>query len=415
MRESAMTISEAREAMKGCLEVDDPEARAPILLRGDHGIGKSDLVKQIAREYGYSDDQIIDIRASLMVEGDLIGMPEDSSFADFLVEGVTALTDGYSGAFPEWVNSVGEMFEDRFDIRDFTRWKPPEWLKRAQEEPVVLFFDEVDRAMMTVRQGLFQLTGSREVYGTELHPDTVVFGAINGGEEVTDYMVGEMDPAELDRWWCIDLQPTAEEWFEWAEEEGINKYVFEFLSDNPDFLDPEYSEDHGQKVRPSRRSWHRLSLVLDEQYDATEKPDPSWVYLHSQGHVGQEAALKFQEFVDEYEDAISIDDILNDDEDREVIQRAVEEGENLQNALCIQFENQYGGEDDAEELSRSQLENLAHFMVGIRDEQTVRLFKSIENTEVRKDLFDIEHPEIGNFGEWFLEAWNADDDVKDDE
>ena len=132
--------------------------RKPVLLRGRHGIGKSTVVYQFADKIGLP---VVERRASQMTEGDLVGLPS--------IEG----------------NS--------------TRFNPPDWFKAACDSPVVLFLDEVDRATMEVRQGIFELTDSRKLNGNCLHEDTLVFAAVNGGEHGAHYQVGEMDPAELDR------------------------------------------------------------------------------------------------------------------------------------------------------------------------------------------------------------------------
>ncbi len=115
-------------------------ARFPVLIRGRHGIGKSELVYQKAADLNLP---IIERRASQMTEGDLLGLPK--------VE-----------------NNV-------------TTWLAPEWLQTACNEPVVLFLDEVDRATTEVRQGIFELCDSRKIAGYTLHPDTVIFAAVNGG------------------------------------------------------------------------------------------------------------------------------------------------------------------------------------------------------------------------------------------
>ena len=105
---------------------------------------------------------VVERRASQMTEGDLVGLPS--------IEG------------------------------NRTSFNPPDWFKQACEEPVCLFLDEVDRATLEVRQGIFELTDSRKLNGHHLHPDTIIFAAVNGGEHGEHYQVNEMDPAELDRW-----------------------------------------------------------------------------------------------------------------------------------------------------------------------------------------------------------------------
>ena len=110
---------------------------------------------------------VVERRASQMTEGDLVGLP---------------VIDG-----------------------ECTRFNPPDWFKQACNEPVALFLDEVDRATIEVRQGIFELTDSRKLNGFALHPETLIFAAVNGGEHGEQYQVGEMDPAELDRWTVFAL------------------------------------------------------------------------------------------------------------------------------------------------------------------------------------------------------------------
>ena len=157
------------------------KSKLPVLLRGRHGVGKSQVVYQVANRL---DLPVVERRASQMTEGDLLGLPD------------TADTD--------------------IDGRKATTWNAPDWLVTACAQPVVLFLDEVDRATMEVRQGRFELTDSRKINGWKLHPETLIIAAVNGGEHGAQYQVGEMDPAELDRWTVFDVEPSAEDWLKWA-------------------------------------------------------------------------------------------------------------------------------------------------------------------------------------------------------
>ena len=44
-----------------------------VLIRGDHGIGKSQIVKQLGAQFNLP---IIDKRLSQLTEGDIIGLPK---------------------------------------------------------------------------------------------------------------------------------------------------------------------------------------------------------------------------------------------------------------------------------------------------------------------------------------------------
>ena len=100
--------------------------KKPLMLRGRHGVGKSELVYQVASEMGLS---VVERRASQMTEGDLVGLPR---------------TDG-----------------------DVTSFCPPDWLDECCNHARVLFLDEVDRAIPEVRQGIFELTDSRKIFDYE--------------------------------------------------------------------------------------------------------------------------------------------------------------------------------------------------------------------------------------------------------
>jgi MoxR-like ATPase len=192
------------------------KAGLPVILRGRHGVGKSQVVYQIAKNMGLP---VIERRASQMTEGDLVGLPS---------------IDG-----------------------DRTSFNPPDWFKSACEEPAVLFLDEVDRAVQEVRQGIFELTDSRKLNGHHLHPDTVVFAAVNGGEHGEQYQVNEMDPAELDRYSVWDIEPTVEDWLSWAKK-NVDGLIWDFINQNHSHLEHN-GEYEPNKVYPSRRSWDRLN------------------------------------------------------------------------------------------------------------------------------------------------------------
>ena len=226
----------------------------PVLLRGRHGVGKSEVVYQIASDINLP---VVERRASQMTEGDLIGLPK---------------TDG-----------------------DVTSFCPPDWFQEACDKAVVLFFDEVDRAVTEVRQGLFELTDSRKLFGKAIHPDTVIIAAVNGGEHGSQYQVGEMDPAELDRWTVFDVEPSVEDWLDWGKS-NVDGLVWDFINQNRSHL--EHGEDYEpNKVYPSRRSWKRLNdCLLNAGLLAADNTDTAGVYHLSAAFVGMEAAVAFNDF-----------------------------------------------------------------------------------------------------------------------
>ena len=255
-------------------------SRLPVLLRGRHGVGKSQVVYMIASDM---DMPVVERRASQMTEGDLLGLPDT---ADTTING-----------------------------RKATTWNAPDWLVTACEQPVVLFLDEVDRATLEVRQGLFELTDSRKLNGWYLHDDTLIVAAVNGGEHGAQYQVGEMDPAELDRWTVFDVEPTVQDWLDWAMDGNVNKLITDFVvnemgSEGCRVL--EHIGDHQpNKVYPSRRSWKRLNDCLDGAgLLSKDNFDKLLIQNLSVGYIGAETAMSFLGYLETYQFEISLDDII---------------------------------------------------------------------------------------------------------
>ena len=304
-------------------------ARFPVLVRGRHGIGKSTIVYQLADKMGLP---VIERRASQMTEGDLLGLPK-------LAKNVTS-------------------------------WCPPEWLATACNEPVVLFLDEVDRATLEVRQGIFELCDSRKIAGNALHPDTLIFACVNGGEHGSQYQVGEMDPAELDRYTVFDVEPTVEDWLDWATG-NVAQEIWDFINHNHGHL--EHKGDYEpNKVYPSRRSWERLSKTLAGMGDEVESS--SATYQISQAFIGFEGAVAFNNFLKDYDRQVSIEDLLDDGKHELTKNWKI----NDHNAMVEKMKSK---EIFSERLSDTRLENLAKYFVSLPSEIVMVLWQSLAQTD----------------------------------
>ena len=309
-------------------------ARLPVLLRGRHGIGKSQVVYQLAANAGLP---VVERRASQMTEGDLVGLPS--------VEG------------------------------NRTSFNPPDWFKQACEEPVVLFLDEVDRATLEVRQGIFELTDSRKLNGHNLHDDTLIFAAVNGGEHGEHYQVNEMDPAELDRWSVWDIEPTVEDWLAWAKN-NVDGLIWDFINQNRNHL--EHTDDfEPNKVYPSRRSWERLDKCLT-QADLLKEASPV-LYNLTSAFVGFEAAVAFNDFVLNYDRQVTTDDILIHGN----FAKVADFGINDHTAIIDKFEAE---ETFHNELDQELVNNLARYFVMLPSEVAMKLWTVMGKGDVNNTV-----------------------------
>jgi hypothetical protein len=333
-------------------------AHMPIIIRGRHGIGKSCVAYQLADELtqtaaSWAQEKstvahlaalvngmpVIERRASQMTEGDLLGLPK--------------------------------LENDR------TRWLAPDWLKEACETPVLLFIDEIDRATPEVRQGFFELCDSRKIAGHRLHPDTIIIAAVNGGEHGALYQVGEMDPAELDRYTVFDVAPDVEDWLAWATrknakgQQNILQVIVEFIRENPQHL--EHNEAYEpNKVYPSRRSWDRLSqtMVLGGA-DLYELGSPNPVLSHVvTGFVGLETMIAFSDYIQNYARNITVEDILD--------KGNIELTADLDiNGHCALIEKIAESDVAKNPLTPDQIKNLGSYFVTLPSEAAMKLWTAV--------------------------------------
>ena len=321
-----------------------------ILLRGPHGIGKSQVVRAaadlIAEKEGLVGWEIIDRRLSQMSEGDMIGLPT---------------TDG-----------------------DVTRFCPPDWVMRACRTPVCLFLDELNRGTPEVQQAAFQLVLDRELNGHKLHPQTRVFSAVNASAA---YNVNEMDPALLDRFWTIDLTPTTEDWTVWARSTGaVHDTIVDFISSNERWLDCPKDSEPG-KVTPSRRSWERMSRALVAA-GVAENPNEALFYPMCLGFVGTEATIAFHAFAKTIDNQVSGEEILRDYD--KVKKKVMKLGQERQNILIEKVSDYIT--KTLKTLDDKQGENLRKFMVDLPGELRVSAWSKMtqgsgtDNLELSKQV-----------------------------
>tara|TARA_R110001583_G_scaffold25626_3_gene92678 strand:- start:197 stop:1276 length:1080 start_codon:yes stop_codon:yes gene_type:complete len=323
-------------------------SRLPVLIRGRHGVGKSEVVYMIAEQ---RDLPVVERRASQMTEGDLLGLPD-----------TTDLSDG----------------------RKATTWNAPDWLVTACTQPVMLFLDEVDRATMEVRQGLFELTDSRKINGWRLHPETLIVAAVNGGEHGAQYQVGEMDPAELDRWTVFDVEPSTEDWLTWATGK-VHSVLWDFINQNRTHL--EHLDDYEpNKVYPSRRSWQRFNDTAVSTGALNEGGDRDLLFNLATAFVGFEAAVTLRDFTENYAWQVTIDDLLVAGE----INKTSEWGINDHSAMIEKFS---ASNVFVEDLTEGQIQNLADYFVSLPSEVAMKLWTVLGESDNTNNVISLHKSE----------------------
>ncbi len=331
-------------------------AEIAILMRGPTGVGKSQMARGLADELGLP---FIDVRGSTMDESQVSGIPDFE----------TSKTAG---------------------VATFCL---PSFYVRACREPVVLMLDELNRSMPQVMQSFFQIVLDRELGNNvdgeplRLHPDTRVVAAVNWGNE---YDVSDMDPALLRRFWVVDLEPTNEDWIDWASKSGVDDVLIDFVRQNPAHLRVDPSAVEPGTVIPTPASWDRLNRSLSHM---GMKPSdccgtrPTGFYALCQGFVGTEAGIAFTEFVAKYERVISAEDVLNGKVSSE---RAAECTASETLAVVEKLINHCG----ENKWSTKQAASACAFVDSLGGEQLVHFWNGVSRSKAQENIKSV-HKLIG--------------------
>lgn len=214
---------------------------------GLQGIGKSDLVRELAREHGYG---FYEVTCSLMQEGDL-AMPYISKKSDGSQEVAYAIN-----------NIILNVIESS-----------------KTHELVILFLDEFNRASSQVQSELMNLVLQREVVGIKLPENVRLVLAMNPSSDMegydgTSYSVNFSDSAMMGRVVSIVMEANLKDWLAYAErvvdgEIVVHKDIIGFLRSNPKLFST--VEEYG-RINNTPRGWKRAS---DIYYKFKESKDIS--------------------------------------------------------------------------------------------------------------------------------------------
>ena len=198
-----------------------------IMLVGKHGIGKSEILTSHFNSKGL---KVVTLFLGQMADpGDIIGLPSKVEKLD--------------------TNGKPTM------RTDFT---PPYWFPQ-DDQPIVLFLDELNRARPEILQTVMDLTLNRKLAGKALPKGSYVISAVNDGDE---YQLTDLDPALVSRFNIYEFKPTVEEWLNWAVSEHLDDRVVDFIQDNPTWLDGNNREYKGLDKTADRRAWKHVSDVI---------------------------------------------------------------------------------------------------------------------------------------------------------
>ena len=297
------------------------KTQKPLYIWGAPGIGKSDTVRKVAKEIAedkglkyeeYSGEfkedtlHLVDVRVSQLEPSDLRGIPK-----------------------------IGD---------DSVKWIKPDWL--PTEGIGILFLDELNTAHQSIQKAAYQLILDRRIGDYILPEGWITIAA--GNRQSDKANVFNMPKPLQNRFLHTTLvEPTVDDWAEWAMDNGIDSRIIGFLKFKRDYL-MDFNPTDSNKAFASPRTWEYVSDLIEDVEDYNE------VYELSSLAIGTGKSIELMEFI-KLREKMDVREILENPEGVEIPeQRDV-------------FYSMVTGVADAFKEKDEHLENIQKFVVRLID------------------------------------------------
>ena len=271
MAAQEMNLRETVECIKFSVEASKQGIKLPLMIFGEHGIGKTQTVYQFAEENNYN---VVVLHLATQDIADLIGIPREKN-------GVTIWTE------PEWLANAKKKSEET-------------------GKPNLFFLDEFSRGHRMVLAAMLPFLIEGKLHTHTIGINDAVIAAANPPTE--NYDVQDInDEALLDRLGHIIYRPTSKEYIDYMVNAGHSQVTINLIKKNPEWAKIRQFELPFDVV-PSRRS---IDYVMTE----IEKKPKKWI--ESIGPKIIEAYLGsafMEEWMNEYfnqDDCITLDMIMD--------------------------------------------------------------------------------------------------------
>ena len=274
-----ITINEAKRLIKRAILAnivsDKPDLAITPLVSGKHGIGKSAMIKSIAKDLG---GVCITVEGGTLKEGEITGLPYQykddegkTKFRFLPYYAVERIQNEEKRLFELAGGTVGESSalcgdENHYARNDLSPKERVEAIRSGRVHPVIIFIDEINRTENTVYKELMNILLTRSVNGYNFPWWVLFVGAMNPSTQNSIYATNEMDPAQLDRFIKIKVGDNTPEWLKYGKATGISPSILSFIKDNPKCLSSDSKDlNDEEKPTPSPRGWDMVDTLLKSE------------------------------------------------------------------------------------------------------------------------------------------------------
>ena len=276
----------------------------PVMVWGAPGVGKSTIVKSLAKEMGVG---FVDVRLAQMESIDIRGLPLPDKDAHCV------------------------------------QWLPSSIFPRENDKGGIIFLDELSAAPKDVQVASYELILDRQLGGGDIYKVPSKWVIVAAGNRSCDRAVSTtMSSALANRMMHLEIEANAEDWVMWAVAHDIYPSVVGFINFKPQLL-LSVDDQNLERGFPTPRSWERVSEMCKVLKNETLLRKA--VY----GLVGVPAGQQFMEFHKLSEEMDNVLEMMTNPNKKVVIPNR----DDLKYALCSALVYHiWRGKDDADTQNR---------------------------------------------------------------
>lgn len=264
-----MKATKLKELVKFCIE-----KRNNILITGQPGCGKSDIVKQAC----------IDMKVKCIISHPVVSDPTD-------YKGLPAIVEGNAEFLPYG------------DLR----------MLLHADEKTVFFIDDLGQASPSVQAACMQLLLAREINGKKIS-DEITFVSATNRKEDRAAVGGILEPVKSRFKTIINLDVDVEDWCVWAQKEDLPHQLISFIRFKPDML-TSFKPTKDIINTPTPRTVASVGFLQKEGL-----PN-DFYYEVFKGSAGESFATEYTAYLNIFNDLITFEDIIKNPEKVKVPER----------------------------------------------------------------------------------------------
>jgi hypothetical protein len=249
---------------------------------GPHGIGKSQIISQLAKKLDYF---YVRLDLSALTADDLLGFPQVQF--EYVNNDKTRTV---------WLSKemISNLKEDSYKptTRSKMSYAIPEWIQgNYDNKPVLLYMDDYTRSSPLIQNAVMNIIEEQRYMSWSLPQGSTIL--LSSNPDNNDYSLSGGDLAQNDRMISLQMKSSVSDWAAWATGVIPDKFI-DFLQQHKEIIE---NSSEGTKEMGSLRGWTRYFQTIE----GISNLETDWykLALPLSGNLPSEHVILFHKFIQE--------------------------------------------------------------------------------------------------------------------